>query len=96
MILHGNNVFMDPTNSRTREYVWDIMDEYMYGPDILVAPVCHEKARSRKVYLPTGAAWTGAGTGEIYEGGQWYEVSAPIDTLPVFLREGRQEYLINW
>lgn len=75
---------------------WDIMDEYMYGPDILVAPVCHEKARSRKVYLPTGATWTGAGTGEIYEGGKWYEVSAPIDTLPVFLREGRQEYLINW
>ena len=74
---------------------WDIMDEYMYGPDILVAPICHEKANSRKVYLPAGAKWTHASTGEIYEGGNTYEISASIDTLPVFLREGKQEYLIH-
>ena len=72
---------------------WDIRDAYMFGPDILVAPICHEKARKRSVYLPSGTFFLHAGTGERYEGGKWYEVEAALDTLPVFLREGRQEYL---
>ncbi|MGN1140398.1 MAG: TIM-barrel domain-containing protein [Oliverpabstia sp.] len=74
---------------------WDITDSYMFGPDILVAPICHEKMQSRKVYLPKGASWTCAGTGQVYEGGREYEIEAPISTMPVFLREGRQEYLIG-
>ncbi len=74
---------------------WDITDEYLYGSDILVAPVCHEKARSRQVYLPAGASWVLAGTGETYEGGQSYEINAPLETLPVFLRDGKQSYLIG-
>lgn len=74
---------------------WDITDSYLFGPDILVAPVCHEKARSRRVYLPSGASWTDAHTGQIYSGGQWIDADAPLDTLPVFLRDGRQEYLIG-
>ena len=72
---------------------WDIKDEYLFGPDVLVAPVCQAGAVSREVYLPTGACWTHAGTGEVYEGGRACEIAAPIDTLPVFLREGRQAYL---
>lgn len=75
------------------ENCWDIRDAYMFGPDILVAPICHEKARKRSVYLPSGTFFLHAGTGERYEGGKWYEVEAALDTLPVFLREGRQEYL---
>ena len=74
---------------------WEITDAYLFGPDILVAPICHEGMRSREVYLPKGAAWTLAGTGEVYEGGKSYEIPAPIDTLPVFLRDGKQEYLIG-
>ena len=74
---------------------WDIKDAYMFGPDILVAPVCHEKAVSRSVYLPAGASFVYAGTGEKYEGGKWYEVAADIQTIPIFLRDGRQEYLIG-
>ena len=74
---------------------WDITDSYLFGPDILVAPVCHEKARSRRVYLPSGAFWTDAHTGQIYPGGQWVDADAPLDTLPVFLRDGRQKYLIG-
>lgn len=74
---------------------WDITDEYMFGGDILVAPICHEHAVSREVYLPKGAVWTHAGTGKVYEGGKCYEIEAPIETLPVFLRDGKQEYLIG-
>lgn len=74
---------------------WDIMDEYMYGGDILVAPICYEHAMEREVYLPEGASWVHAGTGEKYEGGKSYRIAAAIDTVPVFLREGAQEYLIG-
>lgn len=74
---------------------WDLTDEYMYGADILVAPVCHKHENSRKVYLPAGALWTDARTGEKYEGGSWYTVGAELATLPIFLRDGRQEYLIG-
>lgn len=74
---------------------WEIRDAYMFGPDILVAPVCYENARGRKVYLPAGVSFVHAGSGETYEGGKWYDVEADIRTLPVFLREGRQEYLIG-
>lgn len=74
---------------------WDLKTQYMYGSDILVAPMVEAHAVSRKVYLPTGATWTHAGTGEVYEGGQWVEVKAEIDTLPVFLRDGKQNYLIG-
>ncbi len=74
---------------------WDVTDAYLFGPDILVAPVCHEKARSRQVYLPAGAAWVHAGNGQTYQGGQSYEIEAPLETLPIFLREGRQAYLIG-
>lgn len=74
---------------------YDIWDAYMFGPDILVAPVCYEGAKSRKVYLPAGVSFTHAGTGEVFEGGRWVETEAELDTIPVFLREGRQEYLLH-
>lgn len=74
---------------------WDIKDAYMFGSDILVAPIVQPGALSRDVYLPAGASWTHAGTGKVYEGGAWYNVDAPIDTLPIFLRDGRQDYLIG-
>ena len=77
------------------EKTWNIMDQYMYGPDILVAPVCYENAKERKVYLPAGSMWVSAETGKEYKGGESYEISAPLDVIPVFLREGRQEYLIK-
>lgn len=74
---------------------WDVTDSYLFGSDILVAPIVYPKAASRMVYLPEGARWVHAGTGTEYAGGQSVEIDAPIDTLPVFLRDGKQEYLIG-
>ena len=65
---------------------WDTEDEYMFGKDILVAPVMEEGARERSVYLPDGAEWTDAYTGEKYKGGQRVTVPAPIDIIPVFFK----------
>ena len=72
---------------------WNITDEYLYGADILVAPVCHADAMGREVYLPAGAEWTDARDGKKYKGGQRLYSEAALDTLPVFLRDGKQGYL---
>ena len=80
-----------PEDTRT----WELDTQYMYGSDILAAPIVEPHAMSRKVYLPSGCTWTNAHTGEILQGGQWIEAEASIDTIPVFLRDSRQEYLIK-
>lgn len=68
----------------------NVPDEYMYGPDLLVAPVVELGARSRDVYLPGNAdtTWTNLHTGERFAGGQQVTVDAPMDVLPLFARNG--------
>ena len=67
---------------------WEIEDAYMFGSDILVAPVMEEGASERSVYLPEGAQWIDANTRITYKGGQTVTVPAPLDIIPVFLRVG--------
>ena len=74
---------------------YDLTDEFLFGADVLVAPVVYPGARERKVYLPKGATWQDARNGQFFAGGQWIQASAPMDTLPVFLRDGHQNYLIG-
>lgn len=69
---------------------WEIEDAYMFGPDLLVAPVMEEGVTERSVYLPKGAAWKDAYTKKTYEGGQRVTVPAPIDIIPVFMRDGKE------
>ena len=69
---------------------WNIEDAYMFGPDLLVAPVMEEGKRERQVYLPAGCKWTDASTRAVYEGGEKVTVPAPLDVIPVFIREGRE------
>ncbi len=73
------------------EKAWDITDEYLFGPDLLIAPVCHEGARARSIYLPEGASWTDAWTGEEYAGGQSIGLDVPLNRIPVFARNGAQK-----
>ena len=68
--------------------VADLRDEYMFGPAFLVAPVTEQGATSREVYLPAGADWYNYWTNERVKGGQTITVSAPIDTIPLFVRAG--------
>ena len=63
-------------------------DEYMFGPDVLVAPVLELGVRERPVYLPKGPKWKEARTGKVYEGGQRVNAAAPLESIPVFIREG--------
>ena len=63
-----------------------VEDQFMFGPDILVAPVLARGARERTVCLPDGTAWIDAGTGKSHPGGNRITVSAPLDSVPVVLR----------
>jgi alpha-D-xyloside xylohydrolase len=65
-------------------------DQFMFGPDLLVAPVLHSGATRRDVYLPAGAKWTDAWTGKILKGGQMIQAEAPLDKIPLYLRDGNK------
>lgn len=66
---------------------WDVADQYLFGPDLLVAPVLQAHADCRDVYLPSGTSWTDIHTGERHTGGQWIKAKAPTDQIPVFARD---------
>ncbi|MYS88681.1 MULTISPECIES: TIM-barrel domain-containing protein [Streptomyces] len=70
------------------ERAWDVDDQFLLGPDVLVAPVYEAGARARRVYLPSGARWLDLVTGHGREGGTALEVDAPLERVPVFVREG--------
>ncbi len=65
---------------------WNVEDQYMFGPDYLVAPVTEMGQRVKRVYLPKQAMWRRLEGGAVFEGGQSIDVDAPIDSVPVFLR----------
>ncbi len=67
---------------------YDRDDELLFGPDILAAPVTEYQQYSRKVYLPKGAEWTDAWTGEKQQGGRWIEVETPLERFPLYLKNG--------
>lgn len=68
---------------------WEVEDEYLFGPDVLVAPILYADIRNRKVYLPKGSIWKDYWTGETMEGGRTIEADAPLHRLPVFTRNNR-------
>jgi alpha-D-xyloside xylohydrolase len=74
---------------------WDLDDQYMYGPDLLVAPVVVAGSTSREVFLPAGASWTNLHTGAILDGGCRVEVDAPLGVIPVFARDGSHPELVG-
>lgn len=67
--------------------VANIEDQFMFGPDYMVAPVLVYQARSRSVYFPNGATWVHWFTGELYQGGTLNSnFAAPLDSFPLFIR----------
>lgn len=67
---------------------WNVEDEYLYGSQVLVAPVLEAKARERKIYLPgENTLWQDSETGEEFHGGSWISRSVTLETMPVFVRK---------
>lgn len=74
--------------------VWNIMDQYLFGRELMVCPVTHpvyygqnsekltDVEKSRKVYLPQSDGWYDYWTGIYYEAGQWLDAPADISRIP--------------
>ena len=60
--------------------------QYMFGGSLLVAPVLNEESRA-EYYLPEGR-WTHCLTGEVRQGGKWYQEHCPYMSVPLFARPG--------
>ena len=73
---------------RTDPKTWNIGDQFMFGPAILVNPVLKADATHRSVYLPSAPAWYDFWSGKSINGGQEIEADTPLDRMPLFVRAG--------
>lgn len=67
---------------------WEIDDEFMFGPDLLIAPILGLDQRERTVFLPEGESWIDTATGKEHKGGQYITLAAPLERIPVLARAG--------
>lgn len=73
---------------QTDPKVWNIGDEYMFGPAILVSPVTEQGVTERNVYLPPAARWYDFWTGKELKGDQRVDTAAPLERIPLYVRAG--------
>lgn len=69
------------------EKTYELNDEFLWGENILVAPILEQGKTFRGVYLPKGS-WYDYFTGEKIEGGRVVLKDAPIDICPIYIKEG--------
>jgi hypothetical protein len=63
--------------------------EYLYGPDVLVAPVTTPgTTATTSVWFPAGSTWTDWFTGKTYQGGSTAQITTGLSSMPVFVRSG--------
>ncbi|MBE5765826.1 MAG: glycoside hydrolase family 31 protein [Clostridiales bacterium] len=72
------------------EKAWNLPYQYMFGSDLLVAPVLEAGARSVEAYLPAGEDWIDIRDGKEYAGGQMVTLDAPIESIPVLRRKSAE------
>lgn len=89
-----------PFDFRQDARVYDIGDQYMFGPALLVNPVTEPmyydsgsqplegRSETRSVYLPSGSLWYDFWDGASYEGGALIEAAAPLARIPLYVRAG--------
>jgi alpha-glucosidase (family GH31 glycosyl hydrolase) len=77
---------------RSLEYAYphsgyaDLDDQFLLGPDVLVAPVVEKGARKRRLVVPPGR-WQGEDA-SLVQGPTVVEIGAPLDRLPWYRRIG--------
>ena len=89
-----------PFDFRSDPATYDISDQFMFGPALLVNPVTTPMyygpnstpltgaEKTRPVYLPAGSDWYDFWTGEGYAGGQTLKAYAGLETMPLYVRAG--------
>lgn len=66
---------------------WNIDDQYLFGNDLLVAPLMEQNLRKRDVYLPKGK-WIDYSARKVYEGNKWHKIAAHEFDGILFVRSG--------
>ena len=72
---------------QNNEETYDIDDQYLFGPNLMVAPVIEKGAKKREIYLPQGN-WIDYWTGKEYKGEQTITYEAPLSRLPLLVKAG--------
>ena len=68
--------------------IYNIKDQWMFGPALMACPVGEYQKYARNVYLPKQKGWYDFYTGKHYAGGQTIVADAPYEKIPVFVPEG--------
>jgi alpha-D-xyloside xylohydrolase len=76
--------FVYPEESSLRQ----VSDQYLFGDSLLVNPVTEPHATTRSVLLPAGDSWVDFWTGQSHRGGQTVVADAPLDHIPILVKEG--------
>jgi alpha-D-xyloside xylohydrolase len=71
------------------EACYSLGDQYLFGDDILFAPIVHQGQTCREVYLPSGA-WIDVNTGKEYSGGGSMMMHADLDRFIAFVKKGSE------
>jgi alpha-glucosidase (family GH31 glycosyl hydrolase) len=79
-------VFLDRKDKRAR----DRWDEYLFGPDLLVAPVWKSGDRQREVYFPRGTWRSFWNSDDVVKGPRTRTVDVPLEMIPVYVRGDAQ------
>jgi alpha-D-xyloside xylohydrolase len=89
-ISKNNSTLMRPLRMDFKEDAAAVSTayEYMFGKAFLIAPVTAPNVTNWDVYLPKSTAWFDFWTGKRFEGGQTISTPAPLDKIPVFVKEG--------
>ncbi|MDE6458379.1 MAG: DUF5110 domain-containing protein, partial [Muribaculum sp.] len=77
-----------PLNFTDKSAADSITDEYMWGSEVLVAPVLQQGAVKRNVYLPAGTWIDWNDPSVVYSGQREISYKAPLDVMPLFIRNG--------
>ena len=68
--------------------VRQVSDQFLFGDSLLINPVTEPHATTRKVALPEHDGWVDFWTGRVYRGGQTITTDAPLDKVPIFVKQG--------
>ena len=69
------------------EQTYQISDQFMFGDNVIIAPIMEPGKTHRTVFLPEGR-WVDYWTEEDYDGKQYHLVKAELNTLPIFVKKG--------
>lgn len=65
---------------------YEINDQFLFGENIMVAPVLEQGKQARMIYLPKGDKWIDYWTKEVFNGGQYIVKETPLDMCPIYIK----------